>query len=94
LEKLHEKLLSAARQEPVSDQVPYAFEQRVMAHLATHQPVDRVGLWARALWRAAAVCVAVSVLLSFWSFSSAANPDAVSLETAVMSGAEQLMDTW
>lgn len=94
LEKLREKLLLAARHEPVSDQVPYAFEQRVMARLDTHRPVDLGALWAQALWRAAAVCVAVSLLLSFWSLSSAADSGTVTLETAVMSAAEQLLNTW
>jgi hypothetical protein len=94
LEKLREKLLLAARNEPVSDHVPYAFEQRVMACLGAHRPADPGALWARALWRAAAVCVALSLLLSFWSLSSTANSSTVTLETAVMSGAEQLIDTW
>ena len=33
LPKLQEKLLAAARGNPPGDQVPYAFEQRVMARL-------------------------------------------------------------
>ena len=63
LEPLRQKLLSAARANPTDDRVPYAFEKRVMAHLAAKPALDLSALWARAMWRAAAPCVAVSLLL-------------------------------
>jgi hypothetical protein len=53
LEELQRKLLEAARRQPPSDQVPYAFEQRVMAHLRAVPVVDPLSLWAAGLWRAA-----------------------------------------
>jgi len=43
--------------------VPYAFEKRIMANLKAKPVLYRGALWARALWRAAAPCVAISLLL-------------------------------
>ena len=68
LAELERKLLAAARANPPSDRVPYAFEKRIMAHLADRPRADGWELWGRALWRAAAPCVAVMLLLSAWSF--------------------------
>ena len=64
LVELERKLIAAARQHTPSDQVPYAFEKRVMAHLKTLPGMDSCVFWARALWRAAGACVGVSVLLT------------------------------
>src|ERR1035441_10170892 len=55
--QLERKLIAAARANPPSDRVPYAFEKRIMAHLAAQPVVDDWALWARALLRAAAPCV-------------------------------------
>jgi len=68
LEGLQRKLLSAARANPPGDRVPYAFEKRILARLKESTSVDVAALWARALWRAAAPCVAVTLLLGIWSF--------------------------
>jgi hypothetical protein len=83
LEQLQKKLVAAARAHPPGDGVPYAFEKRIVAQLAAQPPVDVLGLWARALWRAAVPCVAVTILLTALSFtfvspdssSSASNDD-------------------
>jgi hypothetical protein len=64
LAELEKKLIAAARQNPPSDRVPYAFEKRVMAHLKAMSHMDDWALWARALWRSAAACLAVVCLLS------------------------------
>ena len=72
-EPLRQKLLSAARAQPPSDRVPYAFSKRIMARLAQPPAPDPSALWARALWRAAAPCVAFTVLLGVWSFVGAQN---------------------
>jgi hypothetical protein len=66
-DKLERTLLDAARWNTPSDRVPYTFEQRVMARLR-FTPVDPWGEWSQALWRAAAPCVAIMLLLSAWSF--------------------------
>jgi len=73
LEKLRMTLLSAARSNPPSAQVPYAFEQRIVARLKEAPAFDVSALWARALWRAAASCVAVTLLLGVWSLIAAHN---------------------
>jgi len=73
LEPLRQKLLSVARAHPPADRVPYAFEKRIMARLAQSSALDLPALWARALWRAAAPCVALTLLLGVWSFVGAQN---------------------
>ena len=65
---LEQKLVAAARANPPSDRVPYAFEKRIMARLAARPVMDDCALWARALWRAAAPCAAIMLLLGAWSF--------------------------
>jgi hypothetical protein len=67
LAELERKLIAAARANPPGDQVPYAFEKRILAYLAARPVADGWELWARALWRAAALCVAITVLLGAWS---------------------------
>lgn len=71
LDKLQETLLAAARSRPPGDHVPYAFEKRILARLKESPAIEVAALWARALWRAAASCVALAVLLSVWSFIGA-----------------------
>jgi len=70
LAELERKLVAVARANPPGDRVPYAFEERIMARLAERPVVDNAALWARALWRAAALCVALALLLSAWFFLS------------------------
>jgi hypothetical protein len=67
LEQLQQKLLAAARANPSSERVPYAFEKRILARLLESPTFDFSALWAQALWRAAAPCVALALLLSVWS---------------------------
>ena len=76
LAELQRKLLAAARSNPPSDAVPYAFEKRVMARLTSPAVVDAGLFWARALWRGAAACVAVSILSGVWSLTSLNGADA------------------
>jgi hypothetical protein len=61
------KLIAVARAHPPGDGVPYAFEKRVMALLAARPVNDRLALWVRGLWQAAASCVAVALLLGAWT---------------------------
>jgi len=68
LEQLQHKLLVVARANPPADRVTYAFEKRVLARLKDSPAFDPSALWARALWRAAAPCVALTFLLGVWSF--------------------------
>ncbi len=65
--ELERKLLAAARANPPSDAVPYAFEQRIMARLGPPPMRDGWADWSQALWRAAAPCIAIAILLGVWS---------------------------
>ena len=68
--ELQRKLLAAARAQAPADHVPYAFEKRVAALLASRTPAARWVLWTRGLWQAAASCVAVALLLGAWVWFS------------------------
>src|SRR3954467_7098865 len=97
LENLRAKLLSAERQTAPDEQVPYAFEKRIMAHLARKPAEDLFSLWGSALWKGAAACAvitALSVAFSVWSFHSATENDEDAFETVVLAGADQLTQTW
>jgi hypothetical protein len=74
--ELQKKLLAAARANAPDDRVPYAFEKRVMALLASRPMADRWVLWTRGLWQAAASCVAIALLLGagvFFNSSASSN---------------------
>jgi len=94
LAKLERKLIAVARSRAVSEKVPYAFEKRIMAHLKALPAPDAWSLWARALWRAAAPCIGIMLLLGAWSFfSSATNTSATDLpqefENTVLAAVDQ-----
>ena len=55
--ELQKKLIAAARANVPGDRVPYAFEKRVMALLASRVAPQNLDLWVRGLWRAAVSCV-------------------------------------
>jgi hypothetical protein len=74
LAKLQHELIAAARANRPSDHVPYAFEKRIMACLPGRPALDEWALWGRALWRAAAPCLAVMLLLGAWSVLAPATP--------------------
>jgi hypothetical protein len=65
--KLHAKLIAAARKHPPGEQVPYAFEKRILSHLAALPAPNVWALWCRPLWRAAISCVAITVLCGVWA---------------------------
>src|SRR6185295_13038791 len=67
LAQLQNKLLASARENPPSDDVPYAFEKRIMAQLPAKPAFDLLAAWNRTLWQAAAPCVAVMLLLGAWT---------------------------
>jgi hypothetical protein len=94
---LERKLIAAARANPPSDRVPYAFEKRILARLATRPPADGWELWGRALWRAAAPCVAIMLLLGAWSFfarsSAPASDLSQDLEQTLLAAADQDQST-
>jgi hypothetical protein len=98
LDALQQKLIAAARAHPPTDSVPYAFERRILARLAGLPGEDSRVLWGRALWRAAAACVGVSLLLGALSFFSmdggAGSSQDQDFESTVFAAAQQLSDSW
>ena len=94
LAELERKLIAAARANPPSERVPYAFEKRIMARLTARPAVDHWALWGRALWRAAAPCVVVMLLLGAWSiFAPPSNSSATDfpqqLEQTLLAAVDQ-----
>ena len=80
LAELERKLIAAARANPPGDRVPYAFEKRIMARLASQPVADGWALWSRALWQAAAPCAAIMLALGAWSWlEPQANPSTTDL---------------
>lgn len=100
LDTLQRKLLEAARATAPDCHVPYAFEKRIMAHLTSPLSLpDPAQLWARMLWRAAAPCVAISLMLGAWQFFGTAPSDgadtlATELEATVLAPLDNPDDTW
>ncbi len=67
LAELQKRLIAAARANVPGDHVPYAFEKRVTALLASRVAPQNLDGWVRGLWRAAVSCVAVALLCGAWS---------------------------
>jgi hypothetical protein len=68
LSELHRKLIAAARTTPPDERVPYAFEKRIMAHLAGRKPLDVWTFWGHAFSRAAVFCVAFMLVMAAGSY--------------------------
>jgi hypothetical protein len=100
LSHLQNKLITAARKNTPGEQVPYAFEKRIMARLAAHSPMNAWALWGQSLWRAAISCVAITALCGLWcvvSAPSAKTSDTFSqdFESAVFASMDQhVEDGW
>lgn len=97
--ELQKKILAAARLMASSDQVPFAFEKRIMARIASETAIDVWSLWSRLLWRAAGPCVAIMLVMSVWSAiapDSSNSPDslAADLESTVLAPLARLDETW
>ena len=87
--ELQKQLFAAARANPPSDDVPYAFEERILAQLAAKPAFDILAAWNRTLWQAAAPCVAVAISFGVWNAfapgSTAASSDlSLDLEQTVL----------
>lgn len=96
--KLETLLLDAARKSAPDDRVPYAFEKRIMANLASH-PANNLWLSGNSLWRAAFSCIAITALCGIWSFSTMKKTEAETFsqtfEGAVYATIDQhFEDTW
>ena len=93
---LRKKLVAVARSNPPGEQVPYAFEKRIMARLAALPQIDEWVWWSRALWRGAAICTAVALLFSAWSFSASrhSSNESLDLEDAVIASLNGADVSW
>ncbi len=70
VDQLHRKVIAVAQGDPPSDHVPYAFEKRIMARLVSSPVADGLTLWTRLLWRAAAPCLGITLVLSVLTVAS------------------------
>lgn len=77
LETKRQKVIAVAKGEIPSTRVPYAFEKRIMAQLRNIK-LDPWAFWERALWKAAAGCAALVVVLAVFDHESAAQPEDLS----------------
>ena len=56
------QITNAARCLVEDQRVPYAFEQRIMAHLRSAKVADLWSAWSGTMWRAAFSCLLISAL--------------------------------
>ena len=95
LPELRNQLIAAARGGAPGDEVPYAFEKRVTALLASRAAPHSLDAWVTGLWRAAASCVGVALVCGaialFTSASTAgANEDlSQNLDNTLMASVDQ-----
>ena len=98
LAELQKKLIAAARANAPGGHVPYAFEKRVTALLASRVALRNLDCWVRGLWRAAASCVAVALLCGAWALlnpaATASTPDlSQNFETTLLASVDQADQT-
>ena len=94
LDELQKKLTAAAKTKVLDDRVPYAFEKRVSALLASRVAPQNLDLWVHGLWRAAISCVAVAMLCGAWTLftpSATASSDDLSqnFENTLLASVDQ-----
>lgn len=99
IEELQKKLLAVARANTPGDKVPYAFEKRILARITSEPVVDVWALWSRLLWRAAAPCVGIMLIISIWAMVSldlngSSETLATDLENTVLAPLASLEDSW
>jgi hypothetical protein len=98
--ELHAKLISAARKHPPGEGVPYAFEKRILSHIATSPTANVWALWCRPLWHAAISCLALTFLCCLWAYSSHPRTDSAdnfsqAFEAAVFAPlSDHIEDAW
>jgi hypothetical protein len=98
-DEMEKKLIAIARKHPPCDEVPCAFEQRVMARLRRPRQIDDWIWWGRALWLGAGACAAIALLTSVWSFAPVDEMDAAAsfshgVEQTLFAATEDAESTW
>lgn len=93
---LYGNLIRAARKHPVSDAVPYRFEQRVLARIQALARPDPLAIWGKIFWRAALSSLAVMVLISAWTLLPPSPSTDLSdeIEVTVLAGLNEMHDNW
>jgi len=68
IDAILDEMLAKTREMPADNQVPYAFEKRIMAHIKeTSKPTANLWkLWGHSLWRAVVPCLAVMIFVAVW----------------------------
>ena len=68
IDTILDEMLAKTREMPSDNQVPYAFEKRIMAHIkeAPEPAANPWELWGHSLWRALVPCLAILVLAAVW----------------------------
>jgi len=74
-EDLRKSMITAVRGQPPSDQVPFAFEQRVMARIRAATAPDPTQFWATGLWRAVLPSAVLLAVTGFLHFQDPAAPE-------------------
>ena len=76
LETLQQKLIQAARRDTPDTHVPYAFEQRVMAHLRSSQRLtDPWYSWSQSLVKAIVPCFGLFLAIAAWNWNQSSRTD-------------------
>ena len=75
LNELQAKLIAAARLDTPKDNVPYAFEQRIMHRLAARRPESPWVWWNASLWRGAVACMAITAACAIWFSQAPKTPE-------------------
>jgi hypothetical protein len=65
-----EEFVRLARELPVNERTPYAFEKRIMARIGCGPVSDAVSEWAHLLWRAMAPCLGIMLLVAAVSLAA------------------------
>ena len=75
-EDILRKMLTETREIKL-DNVPYAFEKRIMSHIqeAPQTALNLWELWGRALWRAAIPCFSLMIFVAIWTSSQRTPPE-------------------
>jgi hypothetical protein len=91
-----EEFVALARELPVNERTPYAFEKRIMARISGTPVADTFSEWAHLLWRAMAPCVGIMLLVAAVSLASMASDpsgdESADLETTVFAPTQVAFD--
>jgi hypothetical protein len=98
-EQLRQRLLAVGRSLPAACEVPYAFEKRIMARLRHAKPLDPWLFWNRILWRCAAPCVVLTLVigvLAWWGPAEMQTSDTLTadLESVVYAPLLATQEVW